>query len=170
MKNISTLSTIIKYFYYGLNLFFYLACAGAIALFFSGKTIETDGCDGLDSVNFGAWGTILYTACCLGLFYVFILAINHLKQTTPFLHKGVGFSEPVSNGFKNGGRFLVYTGIGTALLQFVGPLVLLSKLQISFDSVFLTAVFLVIVGLYFMFFGEAFLQAKALKEENELTV
>lgn len=170
MKNLSTLSTIIKYFYYGLNLFFYLACAGAIALFFSGEIMETDGCNGLDYINFGAWGTILYTICCLGLFYLFILAIGRLKQTTPFLLKGIGFSEPVSNGFKDGGKFLVYTGIGTALLQFIGPLVFLSELQISFDSVFLTAIFLVIVGLFFMFFGEAFLQAKALKEENELTV
>ena len=170
MKNLSTLGTLIKYFYYGLNLFFYVACAGGIALFFSGKTIETYGCEGIETLNFAAWGTILYTICCLGLFYLFIQAIRHLKQTVPFLLKGVGFSDPVSNGFKDGGKFLVFTGIGLVILQFVGPLVFLSELQISFDSVFLTATFLVIMGLFFMFFGEAFLQAKSLKEENELTV
>jgi len=170
MKNIKTLQSIINILYIILMIFFYFACIGTAFAIFTGHVNEVDPCNNSQFIDFRSLGTILFTIFTLGLFFMFTRAILALKRTMPSLVSGEIFSGNVANNLEKAGKIFVITGIGLFTLQFMGNLLIRSEIKIGIDSFSLTSIFLVIIGLFFTFFGEAFVQAKTLQQENDLTI
>ena len=103
------------------------------------------------------------------LFFLFVNGISILNKGTHTITPINPFPEkPLL--YKKAGAYFIITGIGAIATQFLGPLLFINELQIRLDYTSLSAFFIIIIGLFFIFFGEAFLQAKAIQQENELTI
>ena len=169
MKNLTTLKQLLKVFSFTLWALFYLSIILFISLIFYGDRLENAVITNPMDYNFDAWGVRLYFAAMLGLYYMFAKAVSLLYKATISITATSPFpSKPLL--YKTAGNLFILAGIGVILLQFIGPLLFINELHLRIDYTTLNAVFLIIIGLFFMFFGEAFLQAIAHKKENDLTI
>jgi len=169
MKNLATLKQLLKVFNFVLWALFYLSVILYVSMIFYGDRLENSIISNPLEYNFDAWGIRLYFGAMLGLYYLFSRGVSILYKATLCITPENPFpTEPLF--YKKAGMYFVLAGIGIVMIQFLGPILFISELHLSVDYTTLNAIFLVIIGLFFMFFGEAFLQAKELKEENELTI
>lgn len=170
MKNLNTLRSIINIFYNLLAIVLYISCAGFVIASFTGYITERDSCSYLQQIDFRSWKIIIFTILSLGLFYIFTRAILALKKTTSFLIQGEFFNDQVTTNFLKAGKLFIISGISLIALQFLGNLILKSEIKIGIDYSTITSTFLVIIGLFFIFFAEAFTKAQTIKQENDLTI
>ncbi len=169
MKNLSTLKTLLKVFHFILWALFYMAAILFISMLFYGDKLEESILSNPLAYNFDAWGVRLYFGSMLVLFFLFASGVSILNKGTDSITPIDPFPEkPLL--YKKAGAYFIITGIGAIAIQFLGPLLFINELHLSIDYTSLSAFFIVIIGLFFIFFGEAFLQAKALQKENDLTI
>lgn len=170
MKNLCTLKQLISIFYIGLYVVFYGCVALAVAVYFAGENIGITSIYGMDNVNVNAKGVMIFMVLGLTLYYFFILAIKSLKDSLPFITSENPFNADVCAHFYRAGKMMIGVGIGYLAFHFLAPLVLLSELKIRVDHVTVSGLFLIVIGLFFLFFSEAFGNASRLKKENDLTI
>ena len=168
MKNISTLKTIINVFYWllilsfgssvlailGINIFEFINSSEGLNVFLASKP----------------WQLLLTLLPLLILYFLFIRGVYHLRATIPLLHTGDLFAEKVSEHFSKAGKLFSIVGVLGILCKFILPLISNSKMEIALDIATIGFVFLIIIGLFFLFFGEVFQKAKTIQDENKLTI
>lgn len=166
INNISTLKTIINIFYWililslgssilavlGINIFEFINSSKGLNVFLASNPLEH----------------LLILLPLLLLYFLFIKGIYHLRATLPLLQTGNLFKEKVSEHFSNAGKLFSISGAIGVLCKFIFPFI--SQEKIAVDFIFIWCVFLLIIGLFFLFFREVFQKAKAIQEENELTI
>ncbi|MEP0263130.1 DUF2975 domain-containing protein [Dokdonia sp.] len=168
MKNISTLKTIINVFYWLLVLSFGGTILALLGINFAGFFTSGEGLS-IFSI-FNSWQFLLIFIPLLVLYFLFIKGVHHLRATMPLLSTGDLFAEKVSGHFSKAGKLFSIVGVLGILFQLIVPLIASSKMKVSLDFTTISCVFLMIIGLFFLFFGEVFQKAKMIQEENDLTI
>jgi hypothetical protein len=168
MKNISTLKTIINVFYWLLLLSFGSAILALLGINLVGFFTSGEGLS-IFSI-FNSWQFLLIFIPLLVLYFLFIKGVHHLRATMPLLSTGDLFTEKVSEHFSKAGKLFSIVGVLGILCQFIFPLITSSKMKVTLDFTTIGCIFLIIIGLFFLFFGEVFQKAKAIQEENNLTI
>lgn len=170
MKNISILRTIINIFYWLLALSFGVTILSILginlaALFTSSEVIifpiRPPQLSQLFLIN-------ILPLVILNI--LFIIGVYHLRATIPLLHTGNLFVNKVSSHFSVAGKLFSTVGILGILYRLILPLLISSKILFPLEFTIICCVFLITIGLFFLFFGEVFQRAKAIQEENELTI
>lgn len=166
MKNISTLKIIINVFYWILILSLGSTILAVLGINIFEFINSSEGLNVLVASN--PLKQLLILLPLLVLYFLFIKGIYHLRATLPLLQTGNLFAEEVSKHFFKAGKLFSISGIIGVLCKFIFPFI--SEEKIAVDFIFIWCVFLLIIGLFFLFFGEVFQKAKAIQEENKLTV
>lgn len=102
-----------------------------------------------------------------GLYILYILAIKLVKDTVDKLSTGVMFTMEISRNFKNIGIYFLVIGVCGAVIKVLIAIIALRQINISIEG---TMLVFILFGLFFMFLSEAFAKAKAINEENDLTI
>ena len=107
-------------------------------------------------------GFVLYTLVIRG--------IHFLKAILPILSSGNLFHMSVSERLMQAGKYFVVAGIVVIFVKLFFLVLGLSHIETIIDVYMLGSIFLIIIGVFFLFFGEAFHNARLLQEENDLTI
>lgn len=114
---------------------------------------------------------LLFSIIFFALFLLFFAGFYQLKKFAGLLSKGKLFSRAVIKRTHKAGQFFTASGLGSLAFVGLNSLLVTSKFAITFGaSNFSLLLFLVIVGVFFLLLSNAFKEALALKEENDLTV
>lgn len=170
MKVLLKLEKNINILYVALQILFVLAIIGVAIGITKGDVFNINNSETTSAYNFRSWKFLVILFSYFIIYYFFIKAVSYLKYIIPFLKKGFSFSEPVALKLNQAGKLLIYIGNGLAVISIATPLLLKSKFEIDIIDTVLTPLFVVILGLFLNYFGHAFLQAKGLQNENDLTI
>lgn len=168
MKNISTLKTIINIFYWLLLLSFGSTILAILGINFFEFINSSEGLNIF--LTSKPWQLLSSLLPLLILYFLFIRGVYHLRATIPLLQTGDLFAEKVSEHFLKVGKLFSISGILGVLYKFILPFINKSKMEIAIDIATIGCVFLIIIGLFFLFFSEVFRKAKMIQEENKLTI
>ncbi|WP_405211471.1 hypothetical protein [Dokdonia sp. Asnod2-E02] len=170
MNLLLKLEKTINIFFVALQILFVLGIAGVIIGIIRGDILNINNLEPTSAYNLRSWKFLVILFSYFAIYYLFIRVVSHLKQTIPFLKKGFSFSEPVASKLKQAGKLLIFIGYSLAILSIITPLFLTSKFKIDVIETILSPFFFVILGLFLKYFGQAFLQARDLQNENNLTI
>jgi len=93
-----------------------------------------------------------------------------LLKTVPCFENKNYFDPIVTKSFQKASISFIASGIAGIILQLIYPFILKSKLTLNLDSKTLLYLFIIMIGLFFSFLREVFIQARGLKNENDLTI
>ncbi|UAM96925.1 DUF2975 domain-containing protein [Polaribacter litorisediminis] len=185
MKTIKILTTLINILFFGLTIVFIaLLIFGFVIYFFSEHLpfyLQNFGM--LFNSNFFSWHLFLVPATTVLNFILFIMAIFYLRKSiTPFIQSDF-YSESVTKNLWKAGNLFIFIGVSTIIIQLIAATymqVFMTKIIqingfITFSNIVaaafdLRSIFLIIVGLFFLLFSKSFINARALKQENDLTI
>lgn len=170
MRVLVKLERSIKIVYVVLQVLFILCTIGVAIGVIRGDVLTNNSLELTKTYNFRSWKFLIILISYFLISYYFIRAIAHLKYTIPFLKKGFAFSKPVALKLKQAGTMLIYIGNALAVVAIAAPILLASKISIDIVDVIIIPSLFTILGLFFNYFGQAFLEAKDLKNENNLTI
>jgi hypothetical protein len=186
MKTIKVLKILINVLYVFLLTIFIFGILIVIAVFFFNEYLPfyLQGYKMLFS-SFFNWKLFLIPFITVVNFILFILSVYYLKKCiNPFIGSDF-YSSIVINNLKKSGSIFVFIGVSTIFFRFISAVYIINSMPIiqglsefSFVSSFITfissievtTIFLIIIGLFFLLFSNAFENAKSLKQENELTI
>jgi len=114
------------------------------------------------------WEWIILTISCL-IYFIFLRGLFFLRKIAREFLLNKMFTKSVANSMKISGNQFTYAGI-------ISLLIFLSKRLFDFNfesipqSVSITPIFLIIVGLFFTIQSKILLKAISIKDENDLTI
>ena len=153
---------------------FFSAAFWVIFLFiFGGILLGYEGNIGLENITEGIvlnskTAKISFVIYILIGYAVIIYIIYILRKLVVSLNSGRLFTKFQSTGFKLIGQLIVWLVILSSIIEFVLKIFLESRLELeaSFPDFWL----FLALGTFFIVLGQVFEKARALREENELTV
>jgi hypothetical protein len=185
MKAIKILRVLINILYMSLFIIFILGILFLIAVFFFNEYLPyyLHGFKMLYS-SFFDWKMFLIPFSTVVNFILFILSVYYLRKCIkPFIASDF-YSTTVISNLKKAGKLFVFIGVTKILFRLISALYLINSIPIQglsgfsfitsfttfISSIDVTTIFLIIIGLFFLLFSNAFENAKSLKEENDLTI
>ena len=126
------------------------------------------------------WKLFLIPFITVVNFLLFILSVYYLKKCiNPFIKSDFYSSIVIKNLKKSGGIF-VFIGVSTIFFRFISVVYIINSVPMQglswfsfiafISSIDISTIFLIIIGLFFLLFSNAFENAKSLKQENDLTI
>lgn len=183
MKTIKTLKLFINILYFALLAVFIGTILFYIALFFFSDLIpfHLQGHKMLFTVLH--WKPLLVPITTAINFILFIISIYYLKKSTASFLKSDFYTEEIIQNLKKSGKIFVFIGISTILVMMVYTIhvqgilqnmieinVFISLISILVAAIDLKSIFLIIIGLFFLLFSKSFENARAVQQENDLTI
>ncbi|TDQ21994.1 DUF2975 domain-containing protein [Tenacibaculum caenipelagi] len=169
MKTISILKKLINIYYY-LILISLVGTVFGIGVFFLTRNKEMNPKILGTYVDFNKLTypkIIIVLIIIIVLYYVYIKAINLLRNSLGDLSSGNYFSELIINNFNKIGKLFLFSSV----IELVGKIIFGFLLEAKFKFELDSSMFLfLIMGLFFLFLSEVFAKAKRIEEENDLTI
>jgi hypothetical protein len=168
MKTINILKKLIAIYYYLMIIGFVGAIISLPLLLFTNKSYEIAFLGNEVDLGLLPLYKSLITLLLVGtLYFLFFRAVRLIKRSLKDLSEGNYFSILVISNFKKIGILFLICGFGSAVVKLVLGILLANILKLGIDS---SWVIFIIMGLFFLFLGEVFSKAGALKQENDLTI
>lgn len=117
------------------------------------------------------WMVKIFASVEIVLMLAFVLAFYLLQRTVKYFISKNYFAQKVSKNIILSGALFVALGFSSFLFKislglFANFGYLVSNIQGSYGN----DIFMIFVGLFLIFIGKAFFEAKQLKQENDLTI
>lgn len=119
----------------------------------------------------------IITIISLLTYSIFLRGLNYLRKTAKFLLSRKPFSETITKNLKNSGKHFLLTGAFAFLLIILIPFFnnkyqyeVVSDINLISFLYFITPLFLMITGMFFLIQSKMLLMAKKIENENELTI
>jgi len=105
------------------------------------------------------------------LILIFVLAIFLLRSTIKYFLDKNYFAPKVSKHFISAGYLFVFLGVSNFIFKKMIGLFIDFGYPLSFiQGLNGNDIFMIFIGLFFIFISKAFFQAKAMQQENDLTI
>ena len=167
MKTIVILKKLINFYYYLSLLGFIFLIIVTPILYFKGVKLPITSMEDFNVSNLSTGKFICIYLISATIYFYFFKAIHLFKNSLKDLSVGKYFSELVTNNFKRMGTAFLICGFSFSGFKIILRLALLSDLRFGIDN---SLVLLSILGLFFLFLSEVFANARATKQENDLTI
>jgi hypothetical protein len=185
MKTIKILRTLINILFFGLISVLIAQIIFWFSIYFLGDYLPfyLQNFKMVFNFNFFNWKILLVPAITVMNFILFVLAIFYLRKSiSPFV-KSDFYSKDVTKNLKKAGNIFIFIGTSTIVIQFIAAIYLytISPKILQINSLItisntviatfdLRSIFLIIAGLFFLLFSNSFINARKLKQENDLTI
>ncbi len=165
MRNNTPFKVLIDILFY-CNVFVVIGMA--LSLSMGGMTTKTG------SMNMASWNTESWMDVVVSVFiyFLFITGLFYLRKVARNILNNNQFTSTMATNLYRSGMLFTLTGILSLFLSFflwVSHL-LRNELKIELDYEVMVPFFLMIIGAFFIIQSKIILEAKGIKEDNELTI
>jgi len=185
MKTIKILKTAINLLFFGLVIVLFAQILFWFTVYFFNDSLPPflQNFKMIFDPAFFSWKILVNPLTTAINFVLFIVAIFYLRKSiAPFVHLDF-YSASITDNLKKKGNIFIFIGTSTILIQFLTAVCMFNITQnfVKINSLFtvssvivsaidLKSIFLIIAGLFFLLFSKSFINAREIKQENDLTI
>ncbi|SHG72601.1 DUF2975 domain-containing protein [Winogradskyella jejuensis] len=125
----------------------------------------------VDLINFKTEAMLyVYTILRLGVYAIFIKALWNLRKATKLFLKKDFYNGELIKVLSISGKLMIITGVSAWCVNVISDVFFKFQFSIGLSEKALVYLFLIAIGLFLMLMSTVLRDAKAIKEENDLTV